>query len=82
MSLSASAILNSSVVGSDLARLSSVKQRSPFLSAELLHEGRVLAAQKVEDKKASVHVRLNTRCHLLAFAAKVEKQLLATVSIQ
>ena len=28
------------------------------------------------------HVRLNTRCHLLAFAAKVEKQLQATVSIQ
>ena len=27
-------------------------------------------------------VRLNTRCHLLAFAAKVEKQLQATVSIQ
>ena len=30
----------------------------------------------------SVIVRLNTRCHLLAFAAKVEKQLQATVSIQ
>ena len=29
-----------------------------------------------------VDVRLNTRCHLLAFAAKVEKQLQATVSIQ
>ena len=29
-----------------------------------------------------VIVRLNTRCHLLAFAAKVEKQLQATVSIQ
>ena len=29
-----------------------------------------------------VSVRLNTRCHLLAFAAKVEKQLQATVSIQ
>ena len=27
-------------------------------------------------------VRLNTRCHLLAFAAKVEKQLQATVSTQ
>ena len=27
-------------------------------------------------------LRLNTRCHLLAFAAKVEKQLQATVSIQ
>ena len=27
-------------------------------------------------------VRLNTRCHLLAFLAKVEKQLQATVSIQ
>ena len=27
-------------------------------------------------------VKLNTRCHLLAFAAKVEKQLQATVSIQ
>ena len=27
-------------------------------------------------------VRLNTRCHLLAFAAKVEKQLQATVSNQ
>ena len=30
----------------------------------------------------NLHVRLNTRCHLLAFAAKVEKQLQATVSIQ
>ena len=30
----------------------------------------------------SITVRLNTRCHLLAFAAKVEKQLQATVSIQ
>ena len=28
------------------------------------------------------HLSLNTRCHLLAFAAKVEKQLQATVSIQ
>ena len=27
-------------------------------------------------------VRLNTRCHLLAFAAKVKKQLQAAVSIQ
>ena len=27
-------------------------------------------------------VKLNTRCHLLAFVAKVEKQLQATVSIQ
>ena len=32
--------------------------------------------------KACACVRLNTRCHLLAFAAKVEKQLQATVSIQ
>ena len=31
---------------------------------------------------AKAFVRLNTRCHLLAFAAKVEKQLQATVSIQ
>ena len=40
-----------------------------------------LICERVRDM-ISIHVRLNTRCHLLAFAAKVEKQLQATVSIQ
>ena len=36
----------------------------------------------VQSSDVTLLVRLNTRCHLLAFAATVEKQLQATVSIQ
>ena len=55
-----------------------------FNSEELAIEVKDLengaSEQYLVDPKALV--RLNTRCHLLAFAAKVEKKLQATVSIQ
>ena len=51
----------------------------------LSYDKKILASQVQSPKKTGqylISVRLNTRCHLLAFAAKVEKQLQATVSIQ
>ena len=53
---------------------------SPDCSGNILSFGN--AVRDCTDVKYLHDVRLNTRCHLLAFAAKVEKQLQATVSIQ
>ena len=59
---------------------------SPRIPQRPLPQPRVILTSngKINDPPTfrCICVRLNTRCHLLAFAAKVEKQLQATVSVQ
>ena len=76
-------IVTKSITEAELVALSDSSNQALYLRNFVIGQGHLCGPVTVyQDNMSCMSGRLNTRCHLLAFAAKVEKQLQATVSNQ